>query len=343
MSKQAEFIESLEDELTPDQAFQLLELEEGDTGGEKLEQAAQPGAADEQGTSEDATEQIAAPGESQKQESPGHTELTADNAVVLSKDGKHTIGYEKLVEARQGLQHWKTEAAAKDARIAELEALAKARVTAGEAPTTTDNQLAAAQSAIEAGVDPELFGDFSEQALAHGIQTLVERQVASQVQTQVAEQVGKALEPLRAKAAQDDVAAHYRTIYETHPDADAIAESKELAQWIESQPSIARDAYANVLSQGTAAQVVELFSVFKQNTSTTQRGTKSDQDDAQRKAQEAIAKAAKAVPASLSDIPGGRASSTSRLEQMAEMNPMDLLESMNDMSSEQINAWLNRL
>lgn len=44
-------------------------------------------------------------------------ELNADNAVVLTKDGKHTIDYQVLVEERKGRradekEHWKSEAEA---------------------------------------------------------------------------------------------------------------------------------------------------------------------------------------------------------------------------------------
>ncbi|MFG9976450.1 hypothetical protein ACG3QR_32335, partial [Pseudomonas aeruginosa] len=41
-------------------------------------------------------------GGDQQGKTPDAKELNAENAVILAKDGKHTIGYEKLVEARQG-------------------------------------------------------------------------------------------------------------------------------------------------------------------------------------------------------------------------------------------------
>ncbi|MDG9927423.1 MULTISPECIES: hypothetical protein [unclassified Pseudomonas] len=345
---QNEFIESLDDTISPEQLDQLLGLVEGDTGAPASEQAAQPGAAkagEEEGqdganSESAAAAAVAGNGKAKGQEATSEPELTPDNAVVLAKDGKHVIDYQKLVDARQGEQHWKAEAAAKDARIAELETQAAARAQAGEAPTKTDNQLAMAQDAIEQGVDPAIFGDFSEEALAAGIQKLIDARVDARVDAIVEQK----LAPIQQKHANEAANAHDRAIYEAHPDADSIVESKEFATWLDSQPSMARDAYSQVLDKGTASQVIELFGAFKQATGATHQPA-SPEDDVKRKAQEAIAKAQaqQSAPASLSDIPGGRAAGITREEAMAEMDGVELLESMDDMSREQIDAFLNRL
>ena len=194
--------------------------------------------------------------------------------------------------------------------------------------------MAAAQAAIDQGVDPGIFGDFSEEALANGIATLV----ASQVEARVS----KALEPLQAKQATDASRAHYDAIYTAHPDADSIAESKELADWINSQPTYARDAYAAVLSQGSTEQVIELFDAFKQATGATQPGTPAAAD-VKTKAQQAAAQAAAPVPNSLTDIAGGRSTGASRDEALAHMEGFELLQNMDSMSREQMEAWLNNL
>lgn len=337
-----EFIESLDGEISPEQLDQLLGLGQGDTGALSSEQAAQPEAAQEQGEgkAESTNSEDAGAGKQQGQE----PELNADNAVVLTKDGKHTIDYQVLVDERKGRQverqekeHWKSEAEAKDARIAELEAQAAARAQAGEAPTKQDNQLAMAQAAIGQGIDPDIFGDFSEEALAKGIQTLVAQEVA-----QVREQVSKVLEPIQAKQASETTDKHYAAIYEAHPDADSIAESKELADWINSQPSYARDAYAAVLSQGSTGQVIELFDAFKQATGATQPDTPAAAD-VKTKAQQAAAQAAAPVPNSLTDIAGGRSAGVGRDEALAHMEGFELLQNMDSMSREQMEAWLNNL
>lgn len=334
-----EFIESLDGEISPEQLDQLLGLGQGDTGALSPEQAAQPEAAQAHGgkEAESANSEAADEGKQQGQE----PELNADNTVVLTKDGKHTIPFDRLTEAREQARSERALREAAEERAAaaqrELESLrtqAQARAEAGEAPTKTDNQLAAAQAAIDQGVDPGIFGDFSEEALAKGIATLV----ASQVEARVS----KALEPLQAKQATDSARAHYDAIYTAHPDADSIAESKELADWINSQPSYARDAYAAVLSQGSTEQVIELFDAFKQATGATQPDTPAAAD-VKTKAQQAAAQATAPVPNSLTDIAGGRSAGVGRDEALAHMEGFELLQNMDSMSREQMEAWLNNL
>lgn len=63
----------------------------------------------------------------------------------------------------------------------QLQADAQQRIENGQAPTTQDNQAAIAQQAIEQGVDPAVFGDFSEKELAAGIQKVVDMCVAAMV------------------------------------------------------------------------------------------------------------------------------------------------------------------
>lgn len=345
--QQNEFIQSLNGELTPQQAAQLLEMgTQGDTGAKAPDNVAQPGANAEAGTSNtsdaagsDGTNNgTAATGQ---EGATGNVELTPDNAVILAKDGKHTIGFEKLVEARQLAQDWKAKAEATQAQLASLQAQAQARADAGQAPTQVDNQVAAAQAAIEQGIDPGVFGDFSEEALAKGIQALVAQQVAAQVQ----QTVGKALAPIQAKQAESAADAHYSAIYEKHPDADSLVESQELAKWIDSQPSFVADACKNVLNNGTTAQIIEMFDRFKQATGAAQPGT-ANTADVKAAAQAAIANAPSKVPASLSDFPGGRPAAVTREEQLASMSSgTELLDAMQNgkMTPQQIEHFLNTL
>ncbi|MCT2416064.1 hypothetical protein MNU23_30780, partial [Pseudomonas aeruginosa] len=74
----------------------------------------------------------------------------------------------------------------------------RARATAGEAPTSQDNQLAAAQAAMDQGVDPAIFGDFSEEALAAGIQKLID----AKVEARVSALVDQKLAPIQKKEAE---------------------------------------------------------------------------------------------------------------------------------------------
>lgn len=166
-------------DLTPEQAAQLLQMGDtpGDTGASASEPSNVPDVAPAQ------IEGQAVP-EGEKTATPDESGLTAENAVILAKDGKHTISYDKLVQAREAAQ---TAQAAQQAmaaqleaanqKLVELQAQAQARAEAGQAPTQDDTNAAAAQAAIDAGVDPALFGDFSPEAMAKGVAQLVQAQV----------------------------------------------------------------------------------------------------------------------------------------------------------------------
>ena len=361
--QQNEFIQSLNGELTPDQAAQLLEMGiQGDTGVPALDLSAKPGAdadSGKQATTSDNTDTTGkaptADLETGKQEegaakaaTPPESELTPENAVILAKDGKHTIGFERLLEARQQRDAYKAQAEAAERQLAELKAQAKARADAGEAPTSTDDQVAAAQAAIDRGVDPEVFGDFSEEAIAKGIQSLIERGLAT-----VESRISKALEPIQASQQSNAEAAHFRAIYDAHPDADSIVESEEMTAWMASKPSFVRNALESVLEQGSAAQVIELFTEFKKETGAARReadqeaasAASVDEASVREAAKKAIESAKPTLPASLTDFPGGRAAGLTREEQMAQLNGRELLDAMQagNMSPEQIERFLNTL
>lgn len=328
-----EFIQThaVDGRLTPEQAAQLLELSQGDTGASTLDNGSKPVASPADGTT---------PAGAQATDDTNNgalsPELDPANTVILAKDGKHTIGYEKLVEAREGEKHWKAQAEAAHQQLAALEAAASQRAAEGAAPTQVDNQVAAAQAAIDQGVDPEIFGDFSEGALAKGIATLVDLRVAQALDAKLA--------PLHQKQANDANSAHYQAIYEKHADADSIAESKELADWIEAQPSFVRDGYRAVLQKGATAEIIELFDSFKQSGRAPATAQASaNPADVKAAAKAAIANVRPAVPASLSDIPGGRQTGLTQFEAMGQMSGPELAAAMENMTSAQIAAYMEQL
>ena len=314
---------NIEGALSPEQAAAALAAGEGDTSAE-LENGGTPDATtvtDEAATGEGA----------------GTTTEAGDpaNAVVMARDGKHTIPYETLVKHREGEQHWKALAEAAQQQLADLQAQAQARADAGTAPTKTDNMVATAEAAIEAGADVGIFGDFSEEALAKGIATLVEQQVQARVSA--------ALEPLATKQAKDAAAAHYDAIYSKHPDADSIAQSAEFAAWVNAQPSAVRNAYWGLFDPhtgGTAQEIVEVFDAFK-GTGTPNPNTPAAADP-KAAASAAVAAARATPPASLSSIPGARVEGASELDRAADMFGSDMLEATKNMSPAQIEAWLDR-
>ena len=328
---------TIEGALSPEQAAAALAAGEGDTSAE-LENGGTPDATT---VTDDAAaadgDNKAKPDAAATGKETGATTEVEDpaNVVVLARDGKHTIPYETLEEARKGEQHWKAQAEAAQQQLAELQAQAQARADAGTAPTKTDNMLATAEAAIESGADVGIFGDFSEEALAKGIATLVEQQVQARVSA--------ALEPLATKQAKDAAAAHYDAIYSKHPDADSIAQSTEFAAWVNAQPSAVRNAYWGLFDPntgGTAQEIVEVFDAFK-GMSTPNPNTPAAAN-AKAAASAAVAAARATPPASLSSIPGARVEGASELDRAADMSGPDMLEATKNMSPAQIEAWLDR-
>lgn len=330
--QQDSFISSLDGIPTPEQAAQLLEMGEGDTA--TADNSSAPTAAPELdvNTNSDA-------GKTDTNQALAEDALNADNAVILAKDGKHTIGFEKLVEARQSAQQYKQMAEAAHVELQRLQAEAQARAAAGQSATTVDTQVATAQAAIDAGVDPVLFGDFSEEQMADGIQKLVDSLVGQQMAA-----FEQSLQPIRQQQQNDAANAHYNAIYEKHPDADSLAESQELVDWIAAQPSFVQDNYKAVLDNGTTSQVIELFDRFKSATDNAAATAQSQPSiaDLKAKANAVVASATNAPPVSLTDIPGGRPSGATREEAMATMTGPEMLEQMASMNSQQIESFLNR-
>jgi len=336
--------------LTSEQASQLLELAmEGDTGAGALESGGEPGAtpgAEEGQQGAQASENVENNG------GAAEPEIDPEKAVVLAKDNVHTIPYQKLIDAREGEKHWKGQATEAQAQLQEalqkldaLNAQAQQRSDAGSAPTTTDQQAAAATAALEAGVDPAIFGDFSEEAIARGVQQLTKLEVRG-LQAELAE-LKAALKPLQEVQRQIQqqsqstaVDAHFKALDDAHADWESVVESKELADWIASQPSFTRNGFNAVLEKGTAGEVIELLDTFKQATGRTQAGAGAQ--GVQAAAKKAIASAQALVPASLSDFPGGRVGPATGNEALANLNAVDLLETLDGRTPEQIEAYLNR-
>ena len=328
---------NIEGALTPEQAAQALAGGEGDTSAE-LENGGAPDATpakddsaatngDDNGKQADAADTGKGAAATTEAEDPA-------KSVVLARDGKHTIPYETLVKHREGEQHWKAQAEAAQQALATLQTQAQARADAGASPTKTDNMVATAEAAIEAGADAGIFGDLSEEALAKGIEKLVSQQVEARVNA--------ALEPLTTKQAKDAATSHYDAIYTKHPDADSIAQSTEFKAWVDAQPSAVRNAYWGLFDAktgGTAQEIVEVFDAFKgattPKTTTPAAATKAA-------ANAAVASTKSEPPASLSSIPGARAEGADVLDRTADMSGPEMLDATAGMSPAQIEAWLNR-
>ena len=329
--QQNELIEANGGKASPELAAQLLEQAlNGDTAN--AENGSQP--ATTQVTEENTPKVEGQDGTQQ----PDESQLNADNTVILAKDGKHTIPYDKLVEARNGEKEWKQKFDEAQQQLAQLQADAQERKDNGQAPTTQDNQANIAQQAIDQGVDPAIFGDFSEKDLAAGIQKLVN----SQVSTLVQQQLQTALAPIQQQQQVSVEQDHFNEIFTAHPDAESIVESKEFNDWKNAQPSFLKDAYETVLDKGSAAQVVELLGLYKSNTQSGQQAAQPANDAVKAVAQKAVSQAQTPPPNSLSDLPAGSPAGVSRDERLAAMSPAQLAEEMQGWTPDQVEQFLNR-
>lgn len=262
-------------------------------------------------------------------------------APIASKSGEYTIPYEKLTSARSERDQYKAEAAQLREQLVSLTAAqasnfvaaqqqAQTRADAGQAPTQADSNLALAQAAAAQGVDVAIFGDFSEEGIANGVAQLVEQRASALVDAKL----NAALAPLREREAQSAVSAHQQAIYGAHPDADEVYESSEFKAWMDNQPSYARAAIEYTLANGTAQQVVEVFSTFK---GATGKGTPADA------VSKALAKAQQQPPMSLSELPGASASGNGDAERVAALagDPAALLDFMTGLSPEKQTRLMN--
>ncbi|MEG1681311.1 MAG: hypothetical protein RR326_14540 [Stenotrophomonas sp.] len=327
------FFDDIDGALTPEQAAQALRLAEtGDTGG-KPDNGGAPTTTPANDETSTSTQSTAATGEGVKP--IPEDQMTAENTVILARDGKHTIEFSHLDKARTQRDEFKAQAEAAQRELVELRAQAQARADAGQAATKTDNMVATAEAAIAAGADASLFGDFSEEALKAGITKLVDQRVEAGVQ--------KALAPLQAKEQVKAADAHLDAIYKAHPNADSIAQSAEFTAWVDAHPSVVRNALWGLFDTktgGTAEQIVETFDAF------VKAGAKEVQQ--QPAATSAAAKAAAAAvkqdpPSSLTGIPGGRVDGLSPDERMADITGgVELMYAMEGKTPEQITAWLNK-
>ena len=346
--QQNELIEANGGKASPELAAQLLEQAlNGDTAN--AENGSQPATTQvteentpkvegQDRTHEEHSSARADTQQAQQQQQVDESQLNAENAVILAKDGKHTIPYDKLVEARNGEKEWKQKFDEAQQQLAQLQADAQERKDNGQAPTTQDNQANIAQQAIDQGVDPAIFGDFSEKDLAAGIQKLVN----SQVSTLVQQQLQTALAPIQQQQQVSVEQAHFNEIFTAHPDAESIVESKEFNDWKNAQPSFLKDAYETVLDKGSAAQVVELLGLYKSNTQSGQQAAQPANDAVKAVALKAVSQAQTPPPNSLSDLPAGSPAGVSRDERLAAMSPAQLAEEMQGWTPEQVEQFLNR-
>lgn len=265
-------------------------------------------------------------------------------APIASKSGTYTIPYEKLVEARSKAEAFKSENDALKAKLEELsrqqqvnlenaQVQAQTRAQAGAAPSQADQNLQAAQDALTKGVDPAIFGDFSEAGIANGIQTLM-AQAVPVIREQLKAELEKEIAPLKAERAKAATDSHMGAIYAKHADADEVAESAEFKSWMQSLPTFARAGVENAMANGTTEQVIEVFDSFKAQTGGKQPSTVT---------QPVVPEVQRRVPASLSEVNGSPPVDIAQQALQMANNPAGLLDRMFTMTPAQLNSLMDRV
>lgn len=309
--------------------------EQKTTGDEQQEAAKQP----------EKTEPAPAQGDKPAGEQAG-AEAEVPGTPIASKSGTYQLPYEKLVEAREKSKLLEAENAQlraqnaelttrQQANLAEQQAAAEKRAAQGQSATKADENLEAAQKAIDSGkVDVSLFGDFSEEALAAGIEKLVEQRVAQRLAP-----IQQEIAPLKQKAVQTAEDTHYAAIIQAHPDASELMESTEFAAWKAGLPSFMRQGVEHSLKDGSTRDVIDVFSTFKQASGKAPAAAGAPAAAPGKAAPEVQ----RHVPNSLSEIAGDAASDPNGVVMSKAGNPAALLDHFTGMSRQQIDDALDRV
>lgn len=245
-----------------------------------------------------------------------------EGAPIASKSGEYTIPYEKLAEARSERNALREEAATLREQLAALTTQQQSNITQAQ----PGEHLDVAVQAIEDGFDPAIFGDFSEESLAKGIAVLT-RQITAQTESKLRSEFQQMLNPLVADKALAETQNHYGEIYQAHPDADDIVESAQFAGWKASLPAFAQPGVEHALTNGSVKDVIDVFTAFKQ---ATNQAAAPDVRPLQ-------------VPISLSSVPGAAPQDATGQILSMSGNPNGLLDRMQNMTSEQLDALMNQI
>lgn len=97
----------------------------------------------------------------------------------------------------------------------------------------------------------------------------IRAEVKSQMET-----MAKNFQPYVQQTASNAFLTELRSL---HPDFDGVKD--QFVAWIKKQPKPVADAYANVVKDGTAADVAALITVFKETNKETSNSTKTKDDD----------------------------------------------------------------
>jgi hypothetical protein len=188
--------------------------------------------------------------------------------VVLAKDGKHTIPFSELEDARERAKLAQESAAAAQAELAELresqkvleqeradlQATRDAKEAKGLDTSAEDEQLAAFD---------EDYPSISEVQDIKLRRALSERDDALKAMRAELDELKGQVAPIKQNAEESAFAAHVNAITDVHKDYLDIIESDALTAYAESLPYKQAMEAMQVIDGGNAKQVIDLVTAFK--------------------------------------------------------------------------------
>jgi hypothetical protein len=307
MSKNAEYYE-----LNPNEFDSLPDLDkDAILNGDSIDGDTEVEEAEEHSESPDAVE-----------------EETEEQPEVLAKDGKHTIPFQVLEEARNKAAEWETFASQQAELIKSLQA---AKV---EDAGTGDTKAQEAVIAEYQGEFPEVVEDmkpYIQKMIDEGIKNGL-----SQFQNEINERVA----PVEKIANETAAERYFSSIRAAHPDVDTIVDDKAFNVWVNKQPSFVKASYIEALEyKRPASDLIEMFSAYKEAAGID----KQPVTNVTGKAKTIIANTKRSGPGSLTDIPAGTTGKHDEVEQMLTMTSRELEQKLWNKSPEEVNKIISKL
>ena len=259
--------------------------------------------------------------------------------VIVAKDGRNTIPYSELADAREAAQNERSQREALERELAAL----KAKYEGGDDAEDGEAEEAEGESGEEenAGI-AKLREDWPEVAVP--VEGLLAKQ---QARIRALEEQIARMAPTTEQLEQErQWTEHVKAITTKHPDLQEIVNSNEFATWREAQPGFMRQIFEHVIREGTTEQVIELLDGFKHSHPNWGKGAAASDNAARQAAVKAARERAAnsgAVPRSLTDIPGGEAAPTDTAEAFMQKSPEAQLAAMERMSPEKREELMRRL
>jgi len=254
------------------------------------------------------------------QESEGQ----AEEAVVLAKDGKHTIPFDELQKARDAAAFWQAQAEeAKQAIQQKREAFEQ-------------SQQVDLKSLRKQLRDATLLDD---EALIDDLESQIDAELVRVAQATAQQQFSAAMAAANEQAEQQTIASTAESLIAKYPALDhtkptANAEAIAVVQALSAM-------YANDRPRATALSdaVAKVAGMFGMD-----GNSQTDLSDAAAKADKVIAaaKAKPKVPSSMASIPSAPTPPTDEMQAIGQMSPQQMQDKMMEMPREKILALLAR-